>query len=129
MGIVGMSVIQQMHDLELGGGLAWPEDGKILVYLGCPLDPIRMREAGEALVGTFGEAEDWLRVKAKERFGVTFQASRKRGEAVVQRLYEARIPGSVYWIYDSAFAVTLKEHQGSVWNWTEAEAWLAKMWV
>lgn len=65
-----MSAIQEIHDIEVNGGLAWPEEGKILVYLGCPLDPPpRTRMLGEALVGSFAEAEAWLCEWARERYG------------------------------------------------------------
>jgi hypothetical protein len=122
-----MSAIQQMHDIEVGGGLAWPEEGKILVYLGCPLDPVRMREAGEALVDSFEEAEAWLLERASQDYRLGFKRPRKNeGQPVVQRLFEAGIPGSVYWIYDGCFGMTLGPIEGGAASWAEAEAWLAE---
>ena len=109
-----MSAVQDMHDMEVNGGLAWPEGGKILVYLGCPLDPPpRTRMHGEALVGTFEEAEAWLRAWAREHYGETLSPppTTAPGHPIVQRLFDARIPGSVYWIYDGAFGMTLMDRE------------------
>lgn len=122
-----MAVIQALHDLEQNGGLAWPEDGKILVYLGCPLDPMpRMRRDGEALVDSFAEAEAWLQRRAKEIHGKRGWSNPEKGESIVQRLFEAGVPGSIYWVYDSAFGVTLGNQSDGVTSWAEAEEWLAE---
>jgi hypothetical protein len=124
-----VSAIQELHDSEVNGGLAWPEQGRILVYLGCPLDPPpHERMLGEALVDSFAEAEDWLRNKSRELCGEAFEPPARNGHAepVVQRLFEAGISGSVYWVYDGAFGVTLADREGGVNSWAEAEAWLAE---
>jgi hypothetical protein len=86
------SAIQQIQDIEFNGGLAWPEDGSILVYLGCPLDPPpRTRMFGEALVESFAAAEAWLRDQAM-RDGASFKPAPPKGrsEPVVQRMFEGR---------------------------------------
>jgi hypothetical protein len=122
------NVIQQLHDIEVNGGISWPEDGKILVYLGCPLDPApRTRMHGEALVNSFAEAEAWLVKRARQLLGKTFRRRKTTRESVVQRLYSNGIPGSAYWVYDGAFGVTLA-NQGAagVTSWSEAEEWLAE---
>jgi hypothetical protein len=122
-----MSAIQQMHDIEVGGGLAWPEEGKILVYLGCPLDPPpRTRMFGEVLVDSFAEAEAWLQERARVDYGVTFRPPKRGRRPIVQQLYEGDIPGSVYWIYDSAFAVALGSGEAGAGTWAEAKAWLVE---
>ena len=117
-----------MHDIEVNGGLAWPDNGKILVYLGCPLDPPpRERMFGEALVGSFAAAEAWLRSRAEKDYGVSFGPPQAEPfKPVVQRLFEAGIAGSVHWVFDGAFGVTLPGHEGGASCWAEAEAWLAE---
>jgi len=70
-----VSVIQEIHNIEVSGGLAWPEEGKILVYLGCPLDPPpRERMFGEFYTENFTDAANWIREKAKEVFGAELAA-------------------------------------------------------
>jgi hypothetical protein len=119
-----MSAIQKMHDIEVGGGLAWPENGRILIYLGCPLDPVRGREAGEAMVDSFAEAEAWLCRRLRKDYGRKApRPERARSKPIVQRLFAAGVPGSVYWIYDSAFGVSLGDREDGVSSWAEAEAW------
>ena len=122
-----VSAIQALHNSEVNGGLAWPEHSRILVYLGCPLDPPpRQRMFGEALVASFAEAEEWLRERARHH-GETLQQSREASEeSIVQRLFEAGIPGSVTWVYDGAFGMTLGPHQDGASSWAEAEEWLAE---
>jgi hypothetical protein len=122
-----LSAVQELHDAEFNGGIAWPEQGKILVYLGCPLDPPpRQRMFGEALVGNFAEAEAWLRKRRSEAFGEAVENSRspEPASSAIDRLFAAGVPGSVYWVYDSAFGVTLGDRKSGVTNWAEAEAWL-----
>jgi hypothetical protein len=120
-----MSAIQALHDIEIGGGLAWPEEGKILVYLGSPFDDAARRdERGRALVGSFAEVEAWLRTRAAEH-GVHLEPSTAiRSPTIVDRLLAAGVPGSVYWIFDGAFSVTVGRHGEGVSSWAEAEAWL-----
>jgi hypothetical protein len=121
-----MSFIQALHDREFNGGLAWPEDGKILVYLGCPLDPPpRQRMFGEALVASFVEAQEWLRERARHHGETLQQTQEASEEPIVQRLFEAGIPGSVTWVYDGAFGMTLGPRQGGASSWAEAETWLS----
>jgi len=118
-----MSPIQALHDMEINGGLAWPENGRILVYLGCPLDEARMRERGEALVDSFGAAEAWLKARAAD-YGETVEPRTGMGKPVVQRLFAAGVRGSVYWMYDGGFGMTLPDNQGGASSWREAEAWM-----
>jgi hypothetical protein len=117
-----------MHDMEVNGGLAWPEEGKILVYLGCPLDPPpRTRMLGETLADSFAEAEDWLRTRAKQDYEAAFSLPRfKRIPSIIQRVFKAGIPGSVHWVYDGAFGVELGDRKAEVSSWADAEAWLAE---
>ncbi len=120
------SAIQAIHDIEIGGGLAWPEEGNLLVYLGCPLDAARMRERGEALVGSFAEADAWLRARAAE-YGLRLDPPAEiPAMTIVDRLLAAGVPGSVYWIFDSAFGVTLEDQGEQVSSWAEAETWLER---
>ena len=62
--------------------------------------------------------------KHAEKF-LAMGSGRGRAKSIVQRLYEAGMPGSVHWIYDSAFGVTLRDKKGGVSSWAEAEAWFA----
>jgi hypothetical protein len=103
------------------------EEGKILVYLGYPLDAVRRHECGEALVGSFDEAEGWLRERAERRLWPEVQPPRRGKQSVGQRLFEAGVPGSVYRIFDRCFGVTFEKHGGSITSWHEAKAWLEKM--
>lgn len=115
-----------MHDLELNGGLEWPATGQILVFLGWP----RADAYAEALVGSYADAEGWLRRAVRERHGDSLKPSpaRKAGEKpIVQRLFDANIPASITWMYDSAFAVTRHGRQLKCARiWTGAEKRLAE---
>jgi hypothetical protein len=123
-----MSAIQQVHDIEFNGGLTWPEDGRILVYLGCPLDPPpRQRMFGEALVESFAEAEAWLRGQAKHYGATLAPGGTPACTAIVQRLFDLEIPGSVRWVYDGDFAMTLGPLRGDASSWAEAEEWFAEL--
>jgi hypothetical protein len=100
-----MSVIQQLHDLKIGGGVAWPKGGGILIYLGCPL--VRDSSVSHAIVGSFVEAEDWMRQQAVQHYHVMIANQyRRRAPYLIDRLLAGGIPGSAFWI-DGTFAATI----------------------
>lgn len=55
--------LQQLHDLEIPGGIEWTYDGAWRVWIGNHL-------RDEAMVGSEAEAMTWLRKKAGEIYGV-----------------------------------------------------------
>jgi hypothetical protein len=114
------SAIQQVHDLEIGGAIGWPVEGKIVVRVGCPLED---RFESEALVSSFSEAEQWLRKAGK-------LAPPKRGEpqriSVVDELYSAGMPVSALWIFDSMFQATFAAPENTSAQqerWIDARSW------
>jgi len=55
--------LQQLHDLEIPGGIEWTFDGAWRVWIGNPL-------RDEAMVGSEAEAMEWLAAKAQELYDV-----------------------------------------------------------
>ena len=55
--------LQQLHDLEVAGGIEWTFDGSWRVWVGNPL-------RDEAMVGSEAEAMEWLAAKAQELYDV-----------------------------------------------------------
>src|SRR5262245_29027873 len=106
------SLIQRLHDGEISGGLVWPVEGLILVYLGRPKQG---RHPVEVLVQTYAEAEEILHRAALQRYPASRyaqqqpQAPSPPPDALVQRLYEAGINGAVCWEYPRWFGVRLLE--------------------
>jgi len=58
--------LQQLHDLEIAGGIEWTFDGAWRVWIGNPL-------RDEAMVGSEAEAMTWLRKKAAEIYGAELE--------------------------------------------------------
>jgi hypothetical protein len=135
--ITTKSVIQRVHDSEINGCIGWPIEGRLLIQFGCPLDGIFF---GEALVGSYAEAEIWLD-EAVQRYAPNSsytQQAKKLGRptpqpSVIERLYERGIAGAVMWMYDGAFAASLgdptntaPQRSRSLFSWAEAEAWFER---
>lgn len=55
----GMTTLQQLHDLEIPGGIEWTYDGAWRAWIGNPL-------RDEAMVGSEAEAMGWLDRRARE---------------------------------------------------------------
>lgn len=53
--------LQELHDLEIAGGIEWLFDGSWRVWIGNP-------KLAEANVGSEDEAMRWLREKAEELY-------------------------------------------------------------
>ncbi len=133
------SIIQMIHDIEVNGGIAWPQQGGILIHFGCPLDGIRF---DEAFVGSFREAEEWLHdalLKYPETSSAYAKLTKgrrppKEKSPIIQLLFEHRIPGSVFWIYDSAFTAIYGDPNSTGWtapsaglsSWAETEQWFER---
>ena len=130
------SLIQRLHDSEINGGIAWPVQGLILAYFGCPLDGINF---DEALVGSFAEAESWLDRAAASYFPESVFAKQERlslgrpsSSRTIDLLHQGGIAGGAYWVFDSAFAAFLGDpgstqlpnELAGVSSWAAAEAWL-----
>jgi hypothetical protein len=113
------SAIQHLHDLEIGGAIGWPYDGKILVCVGCPLED---RFDGEALVSSFSEAEQWLRQMGK----LAPPRGKPKSISVVDELYSAGMPVSALWIFDSMFQATFAAPENTCAQqerWIDARSW------
>lgn len=65
--------LQQLHDLEIAGGIEWTFDGAWRVWIGNPMQD-------EANVGSEAEALEWLRKKAREIYRVD-PVSKERRDA------------------------------------------------
>jgi hypothetical protein len=117
---MSVSVIQQLHDLEIQGAIGWPVEGKIIARIGCPLDDWF---ESEALVTSFAEAEAWFRQAAKLPTG---SASPER-VSIVDELYLACIPTTALWVYDSMFqaAFAAPDDSRAVDDWISANSWAA----
>ena len=56
--------LQQLHDLEIAGGIEWTYDGAWRVTIGSPV-------LAEARASSEDEAMTWLTEKAAELYGIT----------------------------------------------------------
>jgi hypothetical protein len=117
---MSVSVIQQLHDLEIQGAIGWPVEGKIIARIGCPLDDWF---ESEVLVTSFAEAEAWFRQAAK----LPNRSASPERLSVVDELYLAGIPATALWVYDSMFQAAFVEPDdtAAVSDWISAESWAA----
>jgi hypothetical protein len=122
-----MSSIQEIHDIEIGGGLAWPRMGESSSIPAA--HSIRHHACGCTVKRcsiALTRRRAWIRDQARDKFDAAFTPTEPRANPIVQRLSEASIPGSVYWIYDSAFGMTVGDKKGGASSFAEAEKWLAE---
>lgn len=133
------SVIQRLHDSEIGGWITWPDLERLHVRLGCP---VAQRVDAEAYVESFAEAERWMHETAVRQHPSSEYAKAAHGpsasHSVIDRLFKAGIPGEVSWYFDGAFGASLGGAAGkepvtdgfrsdeSLRTWAAVERWLGK---